>query len=117
MAKVRTLTPRVAKLDAAAARPVRTAERRMTGRRLQDRRLRLWTADPHCVECGRLVDYPNGFELDHITPLFMGGEDADDNCQVLCVEVDIVDGRVVKVGCHASKSAGEAAGLGGSRRE
>ena len=77
----------------------------MTGRRLQDRRLRLWTADPHCAECGRLVDYPNGFELDHITPLFMGGEDVDDNCQVLCVDVDIVDGRVVKVGCHASKTA------------
>lgn len=107
MAKIRTLTPCVSMLKNNVARSIHTAERRMTGRRLQDRRLRIWTDSPHCAGCGRLVDYPDGFELDHITPLFMGGEDVAANCQVLCVDVDIIDGRMVKVGCHASKSAAE----------
>lgn len=50
------------------------ADRRITGRRLQARRLAVWRQDPTCAVCGRVVDYPGGFELDHKVPLFMGGE-------------------------------------------
>lgn len=77
----------------------------MTGRGLQARRLKLWTEAPHCASCGVLTDYPHGFELDHIVPLSQGGQDTEDNCQVLCVWYDI-DGT--KHGCHAAKSAEEA---------
>lgn len=58
---------------------------RMRGRKLQERRLRLWKKNPNCAKCGRLTDYPNGFALDHRVPLFKGGEDKDSNCQVLCI--------------------------------
>lgn len=72
----------------------------MRGRGLQERRRRLWLANPYCAECGRLVllTYPhhNGFEVDHIIPVSLGGADTDDNCQILCSG----DG-----GCHARKTA------------
>jgi len=45
--------------------------------------------------CGKLTDYPDGFELDHVVPLFKGGADVDDNLQVLHVE------------CHATKTAND----------
>lgn len=57
---------------------------RIRGRKLQARRLRLWSKDPRCARCGTLTDYPDGFELDHKVPLFKGGADVDENCQVLC---------------------------------
>jgi 5-methylcytosine-specific restriction protein A len=106
MARLRTLKPR---LPAAPARikTSTTKEVRMTGRKLQDRRLRVWTADPKCAACGRFTLFPHGFELDHKTPLFQGGADTDENCQVLCVEYDDA-GR--KTGCHAAKSADEGKG-------
>ncbi len=65
---------------------------RKRGRWLQGARLRIWSRDPHCAICRRLVAYPAGFELDHITPLFKDGEDTDDNMQVLCPP------------CHAKKT-------------
>ena len=65
---------------------------RMRGRKLQERRLRVWSKDPHCDKCRRQVDYPSGFELDHDTPLFKGGEDSEDNCRLLCID------------CHYKKS-------------
>lgn len=83
------------------------ADRRITGRRLQARRLSVWQRDPNCAACGRLVAYPQGFELDHKVPLFMGGEDVEENCQVLCVHFEMVDGRWVKTGCHALKTSAE----------
>ena len=58
--------------------------RRITGRKLQARRLRVWSRDPHCVDCGALCSYPDGFELDHDTALVNGGEDTEDNCRVRC---------------------------------
>lgn len=73
-----------------------TSTGRLRGRALQARRLNLWAADPKCAMCGRLTRYPEGFELDHKVPLFKGGEDAEDNLQVLCSGVN---------GCHAKKSA------------
>lgn len=57
---------------------------RLRGRKLQARRLRLWSKDPRCARCGTLTDYPDGFDLDHRVPLYKGGEDKDENCQVLC---------------------------------
>lgn len=83
------------------------ADRRITGRRLQARRLAVWKREPTCAVCGRVVDYPRGFELDHKVPLFMGGEDIEANCQVLCVRFELVGGQRVKVGCHVTKTADE----------
>lgn len=67
----------------------------MAGRKLQDRRWRMWQKDPHCAVCRRVVEYPHGFELDHIQSLFKGGSDVEDNCQVLCCGPD---------GCHLIKT-------------
>ncbi|MHA6639943.1 HNH endonuclease signature motif containing protein [Stutzerimonas frequens] len=88
----------MAKPNGPAVRVV--AERRITGRRLQSRRLEMWLANPHCAECGRWVLFPQGFELDHKVPLGMGGEDVEANCQILCV--DSPDGSVI--GCHRRKT-------------
>lgn len=55
-------------------------------------RLTFWRKDPHCQMCKRQVDYPNGFELDHKTPIWKGGTNDYDNLQVLCPE------------CHAKKT-------------
>jgi 5-methylcytosine-specific restriction endonuclease McrA len=73
----------------------------MTGRKLQDRRLKVWAKDPRCAMCGKLTEFPGGFELDHRIPLFLGGEDIEANCQVLCSGTD---------GCHASKTASDMRG-------
>ncbi len=48
-----------------------------------------------CQACRTLVDYPWGFELDHITPLHQGGADDEQNSQVLCVR------------CHREKTRRE----------
>ena len=108
MPRLRMHKPNTLRMASTPAPKVKVvADRRITGRRLQARRKDIWLRDPACAMCGRVVGYPSGFELDHIVPLFMGGEDAEDNCQVLCVEVHIIDGRRVKTGCHAEKSATE----------
>jgi 5-methylcytosine-specific restriction enzyme A len=91
MARLRTLSSRVAMAPSRQPATHRAADRRMTGRALQARRLRLWAKDPHCVTCHRLVAM-HEFELDHDVPLYQGGADVDDNCQVLCIE------------CHARKT-------------
>lgn len=76
------------------------SEQRMAGRKLQDRRLRVWAAaDGMCAGCGRVTSYPAGFELDHRVPLHHGGADTEANCQVLCNGPD---------GCHARKTAADA---------
>ena len=66
---------------------------RLRGRKLQAARLRIWSADPHCARCRKLVAYPHGFELDHITALHKDGSNDDENMQVLCPP------------CHVMKSA------------
>jgi hypothetical protein len=92
------------------ARTPKSAERRITGRALQARRLRMWSHCPLCAACGRLTDIdPRAtwrFELDHIVRLADDGEDTDANCQLLCVSRDEAG---VKVGCHAEKTAREGA--------
>lgn len=75
---------------------------RLRGRKLQATRLRIWAQDPRCAMCRKLVEYPHGFELDHITALHKDGSTNDDeNMQVLCIAV--IDG--VKTGCHVDKTA------------
>lgn len=78
---------------------------RLRGRKLQAARLRIWSADPHCARCGRLVDYPRGFELDHIKAVSTSADkasiNADENLQVLCVELK----GGIKTGCHIDKTA------------
>jgi len=71
------------------------SDRRITGGTLQKRRLMMWTKDPRCAMCGRLTEYPHGFELDHIVPLYQGGEDVMENTQILCCGED---------GCHKTKT-------------
>jgi 5-methylcytosine-specific restriction protein A len=66
---------------------------RIRGRALQSRRLSVWRTNPRCVKCHRLTRYPDGFELDHIIPLFKGGKDTQESCQLLCK------------GCHSIKTA------------
>ena len=83
---------------------VKQAER-IRGRKLQARRLRIWSADPHCAMCGKLCAYPAGFELDHIKSLDAKGDDTDENCQVLCVDTDGSAADGGKAGCHRKKTA------------
>ena len=110
MAKLQSLGSRLRPPKGRQLSTANTSERRMTGSRLQQRRLRLWRVDPHCVMCGCLVVYPSGFELDHKVSLDSGGADTEDNCQILCVRYEVVDGRSMKAGCHAEKTAAEARG-------
>lgn len=95
MAKLKTLPPRLSPYNAQRIQPVKVADTRITGWKLQARRKRLWTANPCCAMCGRLTEYPHGFELDHRVALCNGGEDTDDNCQILCCGED---------GCHRKKT-------------
>lgn len=99
--KLTTLKSRLAMAGSRLAAAPTPSTKRMTGRKLQDRRLRVWAAGPHCAHCGALTTYPYGFELDHKVSLNDGGADVDENTQVLCVTRD-AHGR--KVGCHDAKT-------------
>ena len=99
--------PRITARHTARVRTERVADRRITGAKLQERRFAMWQASPVCAGCQRIVEYPGGFELDHIVPLSQGGEDTSENCQLLCVWTD-TDGK--KRGCHAEKTAREVGG-------
>ena len=105
MARLTSLPPRIPTSQGRriASVPV-TSDIRMSGRRLQQRRKDMWAKSPICAICGRIVLYPHGFELDHKLPLYMGGPDVEDNCQVLCVWFEVVDGIKTKFGCHADKT-------------
>lgn len=102
MAKLKTLQPKLSVLQPQATKLA--PNRRMTGRKLQDRRLNMWLASPHCAMCGRHTVFPGGFELDHKVALSDGGEDTEANCQVLCVYLDSF-GK--KAGCHHDKTVGQ----------
>lgn len=84
-----------------------TKTRRVTGRALQAERMRLWVERGQCcAACGRFVEHPGGYQLDHVTPLHLGGSNADENLQLLCVEFFMG----VAVGCHAEKTLAEQGG-------
>ena len=108
MGRLKTLPSRLQKAPSRELATTNVCERRITGRKLQSRRLTMWQRDPHCAACGRVVAYPAGFELDHIIPLSMGGEDAEVNCQLLCVHYDLHGGEMVKAGCHTDKTRADA---------
>ena len=91
--KLQTLKPRLQAATLQRTKPNTTSARRMTGRKLQDRRLAMWTKSPNCEGCGRFVMYPDGFELDHKVALANDGQDVEDNCQILCFA------------CHDAKTA------------
>ncbi|WP_185829371.1 HNH endonuclease [Pseudomonas aeruginosa] len=96
MGRITTIKPRIQILQINRTPSLPSiSDRRITGRKLQDRRLRVWSYNPCCAMCGKLCDFPRGFELDHKVPLFKGGEDSEENCQVLCSGPD---------GCHAKKT-------------
>jgi len=101
MAKLKTLRSSLQCVPSTLKAAPTPSDQRITGRRLQDRRHRLWTAAPHCARCGRLTDWPHGFELDHIVALTNGGADIDENCQVLCVWT----ANGIKTGCHIAKTS------------
>ena len=44
--------------------------------------------------CGKLTNYPDGFQLDHKIPLHKGGPDTDENLQVL--HIDCHDRKTMK---------------------
>ena len=102
--KLQTLKSTLPTLAPRLPRANTPSDLRMAGRALQARRLRLWSASPFCAACGKLTDWPRGFELDHEVRLADGGHDTDENSQVLCVEWK--DG--IKQGCHAEKTKAEA---------
>lgn len=100
MGRLKMLKPRVLP-DRVGLKPYRSRDSRQTGRKLQKERWQFWLDDPHCAKCRRLVDWPHGFELDHITALDQGGSDDRSNKQILCVGSDI------RVGCHELKTKQE----------
>ena len=103
--KLRTLKTTLQRLPATMAPAQTLSEKRMAGRPLQARRLRMWTAAQGCcASCGRVTDWPHGFELDHKVRLEEGGPDTDENCQVLCVYMDAAG---QKQGCHEAKTKTE----------
>lgn len=110
--KLLTVKPRLT----VAAPPKRlsaatTKSRRLNGHQRTKMRMQLWQERGQCCAgCGRFVEYPYGFELDHIVPLALGGSNAPENFQLLCVWFDH-EGR--KQGCHVEKTRSDGShGLG-----
>lgn len=101
MARLNTLKPRLSVMNNNRLKPMTVSGGRITGWKLQQRRKRIWAANPCCAECGRLTEYPHGFELDHIVSLYQGGPDTDANCQILCSGEN---------GCHLKKTRADMKG-------
>lgn len=95
--KLSTLKPVVKTVD--VSRGSRPATERIRGRKLGKVRERIAYRDEYtCRECGR-VDI--GGQVDHKTPLHLGGAESDENRQWLCQE------------CHKRKTEREQADRGG----
>lgn len=77
-------------------------DRKLRGSKLQRVRRSTWQRAPQCAACGRVMTLRE-VELDHVTPVALGGSDVAANLQVLCHE------------CHAAKSAAEGAARAGRR--
>lgn len=105
--KLRSLKPTTRRLESRVSKAPTLSDKRIAGRANQSRRFRLWSKSPYCVDCGRLTDYPWGFELDHDTPLEHGGSEHDSNLKVRCVWWDE---RGAKHGCHEAKTKRERSG-------
>ncbi len=70
-----------------------STDKRLRGRKLQDRRRRWFDLNPLCVRCQAKGRVTVATELDHIVPLFKQGKDDESNVQGLCFE------------CHEAKTA------------
>lgn len=70
-----------------------STNKRIRGRALQAIRLRWFTRYPLCVRCNEQGRTRLATQLDHIKPLYKGGEDTDANRQGLCDP------------CHEAKTA------------
>ncbi|WP_430229892.1 HNH endonuclease [Nitrosomonas communis] len=68
---------------------------RLSGRKRQEARARIFRVNPLCVECWKAGRVKQAEELDHIVPLHKGGTNDDENLQGLCQK------------CHSEKSAME----------
>lgn len=93
MGRLKTAPSRIKQAPSRLQYAPSPSEKRVAGRKLQSRRLRIWAKDPHCVDCGELTSYPSGFELDHDVALVNGGQDTDENSKVRCFP------------CHEKKTA------------
>jgi 5-methylcytosine-specific restriction protein A len=90
MNKIPSITHRVQKLDTRVGSP---AVERIRGGRLRKTRDRIGFRDEYtCQMCGHVTAHG---EVDHITPLHLGGAESDENRQWLCT------------GCHVKKSERE----------
>jgi 5-methylcytosine-specific restriction enzyme A len=95
MAKIQMLRTGVKPLHSEKAKPVQ-ATKRITGNSLYALMRRFETHNPRiCAECKRKGFVSYGDELDHITPLHLGGSNGVQNLQWLCRA------------CHAEKSEAE----------
>lgn len=92
---VRDGTSRCAKHQREAWTKKPTETKRVTGRKLQAMRERLFKGNPLCAECERQGRVTLATQRDHIKPLAEGGTDDDDNVQGLCKP------------CHDAKSKDE----------
>ena len=103
--KLHALKPKVAtlKVNRLATLAPPSKANRITGRALHTKRWNMWKAKPYCAGCGRLLDWPAGFELDHIKALHQGGTHDETNLQLLCVWY----GEQGKMGCHVEKTREE----------
>lgn len=61
-----------------------TPTKRIRGRELQRIRKRILQRDPLCIECKKHKRVRASTQVDHIVPLYIGGEESDDNRQGLC---------------------------------
>jgi 5-methylcytosine-specific restriction protein A len=94
--KLPHLKPRIRSIDlSTVASQQRLGPLRMGGRALQTRNARIALRDMYtCQACRRVTDKCEG-EVDHRTPLALGGNDEPANLQWLCIE------------CHRAKSKQE----------
>ena len=61
-----------------------STDKRLRGRKLQDRRNRWFAHSPLCIRCNAKGKVELATELDHIIPLFKHGKDDESNLQGLC---------------------------------
>ncbi len=100
MGRLTTLRPRATSAQS-RLRNSTTKDRRITGSKLQNIRFKMWKENPYCAICGKLTQYPYGFQIDHKIPLEQGGSESQENRQLLCTTVDEVEG------CHEKKTREE----------
>lgn len=81
-------------------------DNRLRGRRLQERNREFLTEHPLCMHCMAEGRTTQAEEVDHITPLYKGGDDEWDNLQGLCkphhIEKTNRDMGRAKTGCDVN---------------